>query len=662
MLVVQRTGWGKSAVYFIATRLLRDQGAGPTRARLAAARAHAQPDRSWPNAPASSPRPSTATTATTGTTIEADGSRPAPSTCCSISPERLNNERFRRDVLPELAQDGRAARRRRGALHQRLGPRLPARLPAHRPRAATAPARRARAVHDRDGERPGRRRHRRPARRRARGASAARSTARASPSSVVDLPRSRAAAGVARARRPARCRAPGSSTASPSPTRERVAEWLRSQRDRRGRVQRARRDPRAATRGRATACSRNEVKVVVATSALGMGFDKPDLAFVIHFQSPGSPIAYYQQVGRAGRALERRRRRPAARARGRRHPGLLHRAPRSRPASTPSAWSSCSTRARRARADRRRSRARSTSGARGSRRCSRSSRSRARSSAADGGWRRTRRSRGRTTTTRVRGRHRAAAPAEQAAMGEYADDRRVPHGVPPRPARRPDGRAVRALRQLHRHRLRPVDLDPALVADRAAPTCGGDVRRSSRGKQWPPGLAGLRGRITAGSPARAGPRALRLRRRRLGPRRAARDARDRRRYPDELVDGLGRSDRSVAARSAARVGDVRAVERRRPRPRLRAPAGRRSSGWRVATSCSGLRAGAAAAGDGEQRAAAAQRRSARSPWRNRCRGGPVLLVDDIVDSRWTLTAVGIVLREAGSGPVYPFVLTRAMTD
>lgn len=49
----------------------------------------------------------------------------------------------------------------------------------------------------------------------------------------------------------------------------------------------------------------NELKALVATSALGMGFDKPDLGFVVHVGAPSSPVAYYQQVGRAGRATER---------------------------------------------------------------------------------------------------------------------------------------------------------------------------------------------------------------------------------------------------------------------------------------------------------------------------------------------------------------------
>lgn len=48
----------------------------------------------------------------------------------------------------------------------------------------------------------------------------------------------------------------------------------------------------------------NRVKALVATSALGMGFDKPDLGFVVHLGAPPSPIAYYQQVGRAGRGVE----------------------------------------------------------------------------------------------------------------------------------------------------------------------------------------------------------------------------------------------------------------------------------------------------------------------------------------------------------------------
>ncbi|WP_322098012.1 RecQ family ATP-dependent DNA helicase [Nakamurella alba] len=49
----------------------------------------------------------------------------------------------------------------------------------------------------------------------------------------------------------------------------------------------------------------NRIKALVATSALGMGFDKPDLGFVVHLGAPPSPIAYYQQVGRAGRGVEK---------------------------------------------------------------------------------------------------------------------------------------------------------------------------------------------------------------------------------------------------------------------------------------------------------------------------------------------------------------------
>ncbi len=82
---------------------------------------------------------------------------------------------------------------------------------------------------------------------------------------------------------------------------EQVAAWLRSQRlnvqaytgrtgNRRPELEQALMD--------------NRVKALAATTALGMGFDKPDLSFVFHFQAPGSVIHYYQQVGRAGRALD----------------------------------------------------------------------------------------------------------------------------------------------------------------------------------------------------------------------------------------------------------------------------------------------------------------------------------------------------------------------
>jgi len=60
----------------------------------------------------------------------------------------------------------------------------------------------------------------------------------------------------------------------------------------------------AVRQGVEDALRHNALKAVVATSALGMGYDKPDLAFCIHVGSPASPVAYYQQVGRAGRALD----------------------------------------------------------------------------------------------------------------------------------------------------------------------------------------------------------------------------------------------------------------------------------------------------------------------------------------------------------------------
>ncbi|MGQ4807848.1 ATP-dependent RNA helicase RhlB [Candidatus Entotheonellaceae bacterium PAL068K] len=81
---------------------------------------------------------------------------------------------------------------------------------------------------------------------------------------------------------------------------EQVSAWLRSRGLNVEAYTGAMGDERPALEN---ALLKNEVKALVATVALGMGFDKPDLAFVIHYQSPGSVVAYYQQVGRAGRAL-----------------------------------------------------------------------------------------------------------------------------------------------------------------------------------------------------------------------------------------------------------------------------------------------------------------------------------------------------------------------
>jgi ATP-dependent DNA helicase RecQ len=91
-------------------------------------------------------------------------------------------------------------------------------------------------------------------------------------------------------------------------TAERVAEWL-CLNDIRAQAYHAGIDKTDATETNLREeleqrLLRNEVKVLVATVALGMGFDKADLGFVIHFQRPASVVHYYQQVGRAGRAIE----------------------------------------------------------------------------------------------------------------------------------------------------------------------------------------------------------------------------------------------------------------------------------------------------------------------------------------------------------------------
>ena len=83
---------------------------------------------------------------------------------------------------------------------------------------------------------------------------------------------------------------------------ERLAGWLKSQRiDAEPYYGAMETEQREALENRLL---RNEVKALVATVALGMGFDKPDLGFVIHFQRPASVVHYYQQVGRAGRAVD----------------------------------------------------------------------------------------------------------------------------------------------------------------------------------------------------------------------------------------------------------------------------------------------------------------------------------------------------------------------
>jgi ATP-dependent DNA helicase RecQ len=295
-LVVQRTGWGKSAVYFIATRLRRAEGSGATvliSPLLALMRNQIEA------ATRVGVRAATINSANPDEWAEIEGQVQAGQVdLLLISPERLNNPQFRRNVLPQLVHtvglfvvdeahcisdwghDFRPDYRR----IRRVLEALPADVPVLCT-TATANDRVVADIVDQLGDDL----------HVIRGPLGRESLRLA----VLDLaePASRLAW---LAQHLPTLAGSGIVYCLTVADVGRVTEWLRRQGidavaytgdgDPAERVDAERR------------LLANEVKVVVATSALGMGFDKPDLAFVVHYQSPGSPIAYYQQVGRAGRA------------------------------------------------------------------------------------------------------------------------------------------------------------------------------------------------------------------------------------------------------------------------------------------------------------------------------------------------------------------------
>jgi ATP-dependent DNA helicase RecQ len=302
VLCVQRTGWGKSAVYFIATALLRERGAGPAlivspllalmRNQIAAAerlgiRAH--------------------TINSTNRDAWEEVQRLLAEDAVDlllISPERLNNPQFRDTMLPlfvervgllvvdeahcisDWGHDFRPDYRRLAEVLERL--------PAGVAVLCTTATANDRVVTDvadqlQVGHAGELKTYRGPL---------GRSSLRLE---VVDLP--------GRADRLAWLatwlpQLDGSGIVYTLTKRdaELVAEWLTAHgiaaEAYSGEVDS---DTRVAVEERLLA---NDLKAVVATSALGMGYDKPDLGFVVHYQAPGSVISYYQQVGRAGRAVE----------------------------------------------------------------------------------------------------------------------------------------------------------------------------------------------------------------------------------------------------------------------------------------------------------------------------------------------------------------------
>ena len=298
-LVVQRTGWGKSAVYFVATRLLRDRGAGPTllvspllalmrdqvaaaaRAGVRAASIDSANAHLWDDV---------------RERLAAD-----EIDVLLVSPERLNNPDFRDTQLPQLVErtglivideahcisdwghDFRPDYRRLRELVATAG---------STPVLATTATANGRVVEDVVAQLGG-----------------------AEDVLTIRGPLARASLrlGVLRTRDQATrlgwliehlrdLEGSGIVYALTVSAAEDTARLLREAGydvlAYTGKTENAERE--AAEQ----ALKENRVKALVATSALGMGFDKPDLGFVVHLGAPSSPVAYYQQVGRAGRATE----------------------------------------------------------------------------------------------------------------------------------------------------------------------------------------------------------------------------------------------------------------------------------------------------------------------------------------------------------------------
>src|SRR5437868_2389341 len=302
-LVVQRTGWGKSAVYFIATALLRARGAGPTvivSPLLALMRNQVE---------AAKGAGILARTINSANTAEWEALyaevAAGQADVLLVSPERLNNPSFRDQVLPELSRTaglvvideahcisdwGHGFR----PAYRRLRTLLEA-LPAGIPVLATTATANARVTAD-VAEQLGP-----PGQTLVLRGPLDRDSLRLA---VVTLPTAHQRLGWLAARLG---ELPGSGIvyALTVSAAEETAAFLREQgltvASYTGRDQ-----PEDRTRAEDDLLA-NRVKALVATSALGMGFDKPDLGFVVHLGAPQSPVAYYQQIGRAGRALSAER-------------------------------------------------------------------------------------------------------------------------------------------------------------------------------------------------------------------------------------------------------------------------------------------------------------------------------------------------------------------